>query len=178
MKKEMESRLLDGLRRQDPRALEEAIDRFSPYVAGVARRVLGRLGTREDLEELTSDVFVALWRNGEALRPDSNLKLWLGVVARNRALKHLRLELPLEEAVLTDGEEGLLWERREEAQQVRRAVLSMEPLDREIFLRHYFWRQTVDRIAKELEQNPSTVKSRLKRGRQKLRAFLEKEEEA
>ena len=49
MKKEMESRLLDGLRRQDPRALEEAIDRFSPYVAGVVRRVLGRLGTREDL---------------------------------------------------------------------------------------------------------------------------------
>ena len=181
LKKEKDSRLLEGLRRQDPRALEEAIDRFSPYVAGVLRRVLGQLGTREDLEELTSDVFVALWRSGETLRPDSNLKLWLGVVARNRALKHLRslrLELPLEEAVLADGEAGLFCERREEAEQVRRAVLSMEPLDREIFLRHYFWRQTVDRIARELEQNLSTVKSCLKRGRQKLRAFLEKEEEA
>ena len=180
MKKEMDGRLLEGLRRRDPKALEQAIDRYSPYVAGVLRRVLGRLGTREDLEELASDVFVALWRSGETLRPDSDLKLWLGVVARNRGLKHLRslrLELPLEEAVLPDREATLLWERREEAEQVRRAVLSLEPLDREIFLRHYFWRQTVDRIAQELEQNPSTVKSRLKRGREKLRAFLEKEEE-
>ena len=101
MKKEIDRKLLAALRAREPQGLEEAIGRYSPYVAGVLRKVLGQLGTQEDLEELSSDVFVALWQSAEGLREDSDLKLWLGVVARNRALKHLRvlrLELPLEDA--------------------------------------------------------------------------------
>lgn len=179
MKKEMDKKLLAALQAQEPKGLETAINRYSPYVAGVIRKILGSLGTREDLEELTSDVFVALWRSAALLREDSDLKLWLGVVARNRALKHLRslrLELPLEEETLSGTEEPptRFWERREEAQLVREAVLSLEPTDREIFLRHYFWRQGVRRIAAELNMNESTVKSRLKRGRAKLGTILKK----
>ena len=90
MKKEIDRKLLAALQAQNPQGLEDAIHRYSPYVAGVIRRVLGQLGTREDLEELSSDVFVALLKSAGTLREDSNLKLWLGVVARNRALKHLR----------------------------------------------------------------------------------------
>ena len=182
MKKEIDEKLLASLQAQDPKGLEEAIRRYSPYVAGVIRRVLGQLGTREDLEELSSDVFVALWKSAGTLRENSNLKLWLGVVARNRALKHLRslrLELPLDDGLLPadlQQEPSRFWERQEEARQVRQAVLSMEPPDQDIFLRHYFWRQSVDRIAGELNMNPSTVKSRLKRGREKLRNKLKKED--
>ena len=183
MKKEIDEKLLASLQAQDPKGLEEAIRRYSPYVAGVIRKTLGAFGTREDLEELASDVFVALWQSAQGLRPHSDLKLWLGVVARNRALKHLRslkLELPLDDSFLPSPEEpaSRFWERRAEAQQVRQAVLSLEPTDREIFLRHYFWRQGVGQISEELHMNPSTVKSRLKRGREKLKALLRKEDEA
>ena len=107
LKKEIDRKLLAALRAREPQGLEEAIGRYSPYVAGVLRKVLGQLGTQEDLEELSSDVFVALWQSAEGLREDSDLKLWLGVVARNRALKHLRalrLELPLEELPAPLGE--------------------------------------------------------------------------
>ena len=119
-------------------------------------------------------MFVALWQSAEGLREDSDLKLWLGVVARNRALKHLRalrLELPLEDAFLPGPEPTRFWERQEET-----ALLRLSPTDRDIFLRHYYWRQTVARIAEELGMNPSTVKSRLKRGREKLRNTLKKED--
>lgn len=182
LKKEIDRKLLAALQAQNPQGLEDVIHRYSPYVAGVIRRVLGQLGTREDLEDLSSDVFVALWKSAGTLREDSNLKLWLGVVARNRALKHLRslrLELPLDDGLLPadlQQEPSRFWERQEEARQVRQAVLSMEPPDQDIFLRHYFWRQSVDRIAGELGMNPSTVKSRLKRGREKLRNKLKKED--
>ena len=174
MKKEIDRKLLAALRAREPRGLEEAIGRYSPYVAGVLRKVLGQLGTQEDLEELSSDVFVALWQSAEGLREDSDLKLWLGVVARNRALKHLRalrLELPLEDAFLPGPEPTRFWERQEETQLVRQALLRLSPTDRDIFLR-----QTVARIAEELGMNPSTVKSRLKRGREKLRNTLKKED--
>lgn len=181
MKKEIDRKLLAALRAREPQGLEEAIGRYSPYVAGVLRKVLGQLGTQEDLEELSSDVFVALWQSAEGLREDSDLKLWLGVVARNQGLKHLRslrLSLPLEEAILPGEDEGpsSLWERREDAQQVREAVLGLEAVDRDIFLRHYFWGQGVRQIAQEMDMNESTVKSRLKRGREKLRAILKKED--
>lgn len=181
MKKEIDRKLLATLRAQDSRGLETAINRYSPYVAGVIRKVLGKFGTQEDLEELASDVFVSLWRSAADLREDSDLKLWLGVVARNRALKYLRslrLNLPLEEEVLADGDEipVRFWERQEETQLVLKAVMSLESTDRDIFLRHYFWKQGVRQIASELSMNESTVKSRLKRGREKLRTILKKED--
>ena len=167
MKKEIDRKLLAALRAREPQGLEEAIGRYSPYVAGVLRKVLGQLGTQEDLEELSSDVFVALWQSAEGLREDSDLKLWLGA---------LRLELPLEDAFLPGPEPTRFWERQEETQLVRQALLRLSPTDRDIFLRHYYWRQTVARIAEELGMNPSTVKSRLKRGREKLRNTLKKED--
>ena len=74
MKKEIDRKLLAALRAREPQGLEEAIGRYSPYVAGVLRKVLGQLGTQEDLEELSSDVFVALWQSAEGLREDSDLK--------------------------------------------------------------------------------------------------------
>jgi RNA polymerase sigma-70 factor (ECF subfamily) len=48
----------------------------------------------------------------------------------------------------------------------------MEHFDREIFLRHYYYCQPVKTIAAELEMNESTVKTRLKRGREKLKTIL------
>ena len=44
--------------------------------------------------------------------------------------------------------------------------------EREIFLRHYYYGQTVAAIGLEMQMNVSTVKSRLSRGRKKLKAIL------
>lgn len=172
--------LLMRLKAREPEALEAAIHRYARYTAAVVKRVLGEFGGPQDVEELSSDAFVALWENAESLREDSSLKNWLAVVARNRALKHLgkfRLEEPLEEDFLDVEDNPLAGEveRREEARQVRAAVYSLPGEDRDIFLRHYFWRQSVSQIAVETGRNENTVKSRLKRGREKLRQKLTKE---
>ena len=52
----------------------------------------------------------------------------------------------------------------------------MEEPDREIFLRHYFYCQGVAEIALALDMNTNTVKTRLRRGREKLRRELTKGE--
>ena len=44
--------------------------------------------------------------------------------------------------------------------------------DRAIFLRHYYYGQTVAEISAALAVNPSTVKVRLHRGRKKLKELL------
>lgn len=172
--------LLERLRQRSQQGLEEAIHKYAGYVAAVVRKTLGSFGRVEDTEELVSDVFVALWQRADSLRDDSSLKNWMAVVARNAALKRLsrtQLEEPLEENLLPDfALSDTSTGQTESRLVVRQAVDSLGGQDREIFLRHYFWYESVGQIARELDMNPATVKTRLKRGRDKLREKLEKEE--
>lgn len=171
--------ILARLRLKEQAALEMAIHQYAGYVAAVINKTLGTLGTPQDVEELSSDAFVALWQNAEKLRDNSDLKYWLAVVARNAALKRrrkLKFEEPLEENFIVDTPAEEPWEREERTKLVRRAVDGLEPVDKEVFLRHYFWHQTVVQIADEMGKKPSAIKSRLARGREKLKKVLMKED--
>ena len=94
---------------------------------------LGSFAAGEDIEELASDVFVALWQAGRTLQTE-HLRGWLG----------------------------------------RRALAGLSEEDRELFLRRYYYNQTAEQIAQEKHMNANTVRSRLARGRQALKAELQK----
>ncbi len=66
--------------------------------------------------------------------------------------------------------------QREQIRQLRRAIHSMRPKDREIFLRHYYYLQTTKEISMDMNIPVNTVLSRLMRGRKKLQKMLNKEE--
>ena len=172
--------LLERLRRQDPDALEQLSERYRSYVCTVLSNMIRGVGAWADVEELCSDVFLTLWQHAGSVRAGS-LKPWLGTVARNRAKSWLRgrrdLPMDLDEIDLPDDGPGLEDEaiRKELAAAVRRAVDSLRPRDREIFLRYYFYLQPAETIAAELGLAPASVRSRLSRGREVLRKKLEKE---
>lgn len=171
--------ILMRLRMREQAALETAIRRYSGYVAAVVKKTLGENCTRQDIEELTSDAFVALWANAGKLRDDSDLKYWLAVVVRNASLRRRKKTIstvPLEENLVFDRSPATQAEKRERIRQVREAVDELDPIDREIFLRHYFWHQPVQQIARDMDKNQSAIKSRLARGREKLRKILLKED--
>jgi RNA polymerase sigma-70 factor (ECF subfamily) len=52
------------------------------------------------------------------------------------------------------------------------ALSLMSELDREIFIRYYFFMEKTTEIAEQLDMNESTVRSRLSRGRSYLRQVL------
>ena len=52
-------------------------------------RVLAGQGAREDVEELTADVFLALWAHAGELNPEQGLRPWLGTVALYIGLSNL-----------------------------------------------------------------------------------------
>ena len=158
-------------------ALAWFIDKYNAYVCTVIRYIIGASMSEEDVEETASDVFLALWERADCVSL-STLRPWLGGVARNKARQKLRgrgLTLPLEEDLLVADGTGLeaALERADRDRLVREAVLGMEPRDREIFLRYYYHCQPVAVIARELNLSVSAVKSRLSRGREKLRDRLE-----
>ena len=167
--------MLDRLRRNDPAGLEELMECYTPYVCAVAARILP--GCPEEWEELTTETFLEAWKCRKTLQ-SKNLKGWLGTVVRNRAFNRLRARketLPLEEDILllTPDSPQVELERRELEQVLCRALDSLEKEDRELFVRHYYYGQTVSQAAEEMGLNRSTAKTRLRRGRERLKGFLQ-----
>ena len=170
--------ILRRLKRGDAAALEAAVRQYSGYVSAVIGNQLGPCAAAEDIEELASDVFVALWRAPQPLRTE-HLRGWLGKVARNQAISFLRRQhLQLvrdEDCILVDDRDAQkLLEAKERSALLNAALAALTPEDREIFLRRYYYNQTAGQIAEALHMNPSTVRSRLLRGRQALRTELQK----
>ena len=171
--------ILRAMRRKDPRSLEKLMDKYIPYVSVIVWSFLRSSMSKEDAEEVVSDVFLTAWNRAEEIYPEG-VKPWLGAVARNKSLQKLRKagkDLPLEENALEipagDAPEERLT-RTEEARLVREAVDSLGQPDREIFLRHYWYAQTVSQISGQMRINESTVKTKLRRGRQRLKEMLTK----
>lgn len=171
-----EEKAIQKIKDREADGLQALMDKYIPYVSAVAWGILRGSMTVQDAEEVVSDVFLAAWHSPQSLIP-GKVKAWLGAVARNKAKNKLRSagrDLPLEEDILElpdDTPVGDL-ERAEEKRLVQEAVDSLPPKDREIFLRHYYYAQQISQIAREMKLPESTVKTRLRRGRMKLREFI------
>ena len=173
-----EKSALCALKKGDEAALCWFLERYTGYVATIVNNVMLPRLSPADAEEVVSDVFLALWRGCRQLKGE-NGRAWLAGTARNKArdaLRAARLELPLEDDLLSlagPGPDESLTER-ELHERTRRAVAEMGEPDREIFLRHYFYCQCVADIALALDMNVNTVKTRLRRGRERLKTELTK----
>ena len=169
--------ILRKMKKGDPAGLEALMDRYISYVSAVVWNILRYAMTPEDAEEVVSDVFLAAWEQADDL-DTGFVKAWLGAVARNKAKNKLRRmgrDLPLEEDVLElsddDSPEDSM-ARNEEAALVRQAVESLPEPDREVFLRHYYYAQTISEISTHMDLNESTIKTKLRRGRAQLKKLL------
>lgn len=164
------------VRRGRSEGLECLMVRYTRYVGAVASRILaGRLG-QEDVEEVVSDAFLALWRAARSLRTES-VRAWLGTTARNLALNRLRaahfsVELS-EDTLRLDADPAQALEETLLRETVTAAVDALPEPDRTIFLAHYWHCRSTAEIAAETGLSPEAVRQRLSRGREKLRGALE-----
>lgn len=173
--------ILRLVQKRRQRGLAAAVEQYGAYVATIIRNVLGSSGTMEDCEELSGDVFFALWQHSEGIDPEK-LKAWLGAVARNRArdlLRKRRPELPMDQDVLylpDTAMEDQVYEKilRE---QILNAVQNFQEPDKDIFLLYYYHYDTMEEIALRLGLPLGTVKSKLHRCRQKLKDILLEQED-
>lgn len=174
----MDEKLLDGLRRGDAAGLEAFIDAYGAYIHAILRRVAGGVLRKEDVEDGAAECIVGIWRNAAAIRP-GGLKAYVAAAARNRAVdlrkQHARdgSFLPLSEDLLDVGldvEDAVMQAAAREA--VQRAVLSFGQPDQSIFIRRYYYGESVRDIARALALGERAVEGRLYRGRARLKALL------
>ena len=176
-----EERLLINLKKRKRGSLENAIDIYTAYVSVIVYNIIGDVMTKEDIEEVVSDVFVSLWRSAETL--DNNkgcIRKYLSVIAQNCAKKKLRsadTHSGLDENFAAfNSEPGKKVETDEEKTMLLELIRELGEPDSEIFLRYYWYDEKISKISEATGICRSTIKTRLLRGRKKLKEILMKRE--
>src|ERR1043166_5435211 len=82
-----DAELVLAARRGDKKAFVEIVARHQAMVCGIALGILGDFAASEDAAQ---EAFLTAWRKFHDLREPERLRAWLGQIARNAALGHLR----------------------------------------------------------------------------------------
>lgn len=177
-----EKSLLKRIRNRDEKAFEEIIDMYNPYVTTIVGSLLSTKGTKEDMEEVVADTFIALWETVERIDYEkySSIKAYIAVIARNKAKDRLRKlhgqDLCLcDDILIVDNSMEQIILQKEQQRIINKTLKQLKPLDWKIFVAYYYQYKKVDEIAREFHMNPQTVKTRMRRGRELLKTILIKE---
>jgi RNA polymerase sigma-70 factor (ECF subfamily) len=162
----------------DQAAFLELYDRHREPIYRFAYRVLGEVDIAEDV---THDCFLSLIRKPENFRPErASLRTYLFAAARNLALKHFRstgretgLDEMAEEPQLPQRHGPLRKLLDEElASEVRKAVFSLPPMQREALILFEYEGLSLAEIAEITDADVGAIKGRLYRARGQLKELL------
>jgi RNA polymerase sigma factor (sigma-70 family) len=167
-----DAELVLAVRRGHKRAFVEIVARHQAMVCGIALAILGDFAASEDAGQ---EAFLTAWRKFHELREPERLRAWLGQIARNAALGHLRRRrghvalddsLELVDASLMPDE---VTANEEEANLVRDSLAKLPETYRLPLILFYREGQSVRAVAEALDISEDAVKQRLARGREMLR---------
>lgn len=180
----MEDReILDLYWKRNEQAIRETDRAYGPKLQGLACRIVEN---REDSEECVSDTYMAAWDHIPPQKP-GYFFAWLAKVCRNFAFGILdrrnAAKRSAEIMTLTAEMELCIPDSRREAElegkEIGRILNAfLEELSKEsriLFLRRYWYAESIAEIAARYGMGESKVKTSLLRTRNKLRQHLEKE---
>ncbi|MBT9169787.1 MAG: ECF RNA polymerase sigma factor SigE [Actinobacteria bacterium] len=174
---------LVSLLSQDKRALQELVHRYQNPIYNFARRLLGN---QEDAFDVTQETFVRLINSAHTFKGLSRFSTWLFSIAANLCRDHLRerkklvlWENDLEEKnpaglILTEdlpSAEEII-EAQELREELTRKLDQLSPKLREAIVLVDIQELKYAEIAEMLGISIGTVKSRVSRAREELRASL------
>ena len=166
----------------DPEAFEEVYHRFAQMVFNLTYRMSG---TVEEAEDLAQEVFLRIHRHLGRFNGRSALKTWVYRVTLNHCRSKLgRKRYPTQPlAEENDGEGARLVDEarspedqvlaRDTGRQVTQALRELKPVFREAVVLRDLQGLSYDEIAEILKVRIGTVRSRIARGRDRLRIVLE-----
>ena len=174
---ETDDAILARHRAGDREAFEELVIRYQRPLYNAA---LWIVRNAEDANDVTQIVFLRVAERLDEYDPKYRFFSWIYRIAVNESLNLLRRnaredELD-EEADLPAGESANPEWRLGEAQKSRRiraALMSMSTNDRMVLMLRHFSEFTYEEIARILDLDEKTVKSRLYEARQRLREVLQ-----
>lgn len=170
-------KLVHRLNKHDEKALVQIMDTYTPLVATVISNVAKGSMSKEDIEETVSDVFVTLWNNREKVKA-STLKGYICCIARTRAINKVKsvgnkTVLNIDDYDIHDDfsiEDET--DKKDIENELREVINTIGEPDKEILVRHYYLCETVSVISEKTSIKLETVKSKLRRTREKIKKEL------
>ena len=142
---------------------EQVVKKYAQTVTGVC---IMRLKNYNDAEDCFQNTFIKLFANSPEFSDETHLKAWLIRVAINECSDYLRKnrrQLSLDEAKKVQAE------FYEDKYDISWALFKTPSKYREVLYLYYCEQYKVSEIAEILQIKESAVKTRLKRGREKLK---------
>ena len=141
------------------------------------RSFIARYGFENELDDLTQEVFLKVWRARKKFKGQSELKTWIFKISLNLLRDRYRLRnlpwhkrwIPL--AWIQDPTE-LPQHKYENKDLLQKALSDLAPLYRETLILFYLKELSSEDISKILNIPESTVRTRVHNGKKKLYAKL------
>ena len=176
--------IIDAYFCRDEKAITMTKQVYGSRLMALALRILQ---DRQDAEEAESDTYFKTWQTIPPQRPHylfaylakicRNVSLhrleWKNAQKRNADVVQLSNEL---EACIADETMPRVWEAKQIGQTISAFLQGQSKENRVIFIRRYVLAESVEDVARSMGISESKVKSSLFRTRNKLRAWLAKEE--
>lgn len=168
----------------DTRAFAEFVDQYKNLVTSIAYSCIGDLPSSEDVAQ---EAFLVAWQSRHELSDPSKAVSWLSSIARNLAKQCVRkrsakswASADLDSTYMTHEEphpsERLVTD--EEQQLVWGALEGIPEAYREVMILYYRESHSISEVALALEISEDAARQRLSRGRNLLRAEVERTIEA
>ena len=158
--------------------MEKVMKDYTPYLYSIINHKGNGL-TEEDMEEIISDTFLALWKNQERLEKDREMSYYLaGTIKRiySKKRRNLKTIIRIEDYENSLYEAESLEDRTEKDEKnllIESKLNEMKEEDKNIFIAYYYYSISIKEISRDLKISELKVKSRLFRIRRKLKKVLE-----
>lgn len=159
--------------------IDKVIDDFYGYVYIIVKNGVSDSLSNEDIEEIISDVFVAIWKISSFLPDITALKPYLSGISKN-IIKNKYRKLNLN-ASISDYEEKLIsnediekiTEENEQNKLIKETLCKLKNDEYKIFMMFYYEAKSIKEIAQKLKFTESKVKVVLHRVRKIIKKNLE-----
>ncbi len=174
---EVDARLIERLKNREVQAMTAMYDRFKRLVFSIAYQCVRDQAIAEDL---TQETFFRIWNRIASFDAErGRLEPWVATIARNQAVDYLRssrnapqfsLDVVEPSAALFSVESGAL--RTERAELISKALLTLNPEQREVIELTHFQGLTQMEIAEYLKRPLGTIKSTVRSALRVLREAM------
>ena len=155
--------------------LEKIINDYSAYIGTIIDNVSKYKLSKEDKEEICSDIFYILWKNTYKLDINKTMSSYIAGITRNIVKDYLKKNMILYD--ISDYENNLysydkielLDNNIEEISKIERKLDKMKEIDKRVFLDFYYYSKSIKDIAKERNITEFSVNQRLYRIRNKIK---------
>lgn len=161
------------------------VSKHQRLVAHIVGRIVQQ---REDVEDISQEVFMKVYRKLKLFRGDSKLSTWIAKIAYNTSISHIRRQVKNERSydetpalVANESDETLNQKgiEREEAKKYLLEMIEELPVHYRTVLTLFHLEEFSYREIEEITEMPEgTIKSYLSRARKILKEKLEKVVEA